>query len=223
MSVVSRSRHDHSVPPRLVRPAPLGSRPTAAWDSPPDGWDLVMPSFGDRVTTVADRPALTVMDSIARSINRRTFIKRVGQVGAVIGLSGARFLWGVESALAVNPCNACVNGATDNNPGACGPSEPCFSNECSGANGFQCNLSHTCNNGVSMEGRVYNTSDCTTTQPGFWEECCQRKLHRCRDCCGCRPHSSGGCNRNVCSAGARNKCICEYNVGTSCTPGTDTC
>ena len=212
---------------RFVRPAPPGARAPAPPDSPPDGWRLVSVSPADALLVLTDRGLLWVSDSIARQVPRRTFLTRVGQVGLVVGLTGARVLLRTEEGVGVTalPCNVCTDpGENDNNPAACGPSEPCGNQECrSGDNRHLCNLDFECNSPPrSVEGREWGRSECTTNQGGKWDECCGGQLAICRDCCGCRTHASGQCVdmfSPFCTNQTRWKCICDKQTTTPCTVG----
>jgi hypothetical protein len=207
-----------SRPPRSIRPAPAGSRPIAPWDARPDGWELIEPSPGERFLTRVDRILLSTADSVADRISRRTFLSRTGQLGLLIGLVGTRLLWGAEEGQAAPFCNTCVDpGETDRNDGACGPSEPCnVLNECSGANNGNCNLGWGCNNS-NVQGQVWASGVCQPQNAGgTWDECCGSQITTCRDCCGCKIHSSGTCTQGTCSNKTRYKCICENHTSINC-------
>lgn len=226
MSVELRKRPSEW-PSYIQRPAPDGTLGVAGPKSPPDGWRLEDATAWERGVTALDRRLLRASARVS-TITRRRFIRRAASAGAALGLAGARLLGPQRDALAIQglPCNACVNGATDNNPGACGPSEPCDVQECDGAG--RCETSHECANGIKVRGRIYNTQSCPAQndpQAGYWDECCGGvgTLHRCTDCCGCRSHSSGRCDASSCPGDPHYKCICELNLELACDVGPDTC
>lgn len=201
------------------RPAPHGTRRPSPTTAPPDGWRMKRGTRRERAIGVADRSVILLADSMARRISRRRFIRGLGSAGLVVGVAGARALWGSENAWAVNraPCNVCVNGGLDRNGGACGPSEECASLDCSGGN---CAIGHNCGSGATSGARAWSGATCRTSpQGGTWQECCSNIIWICRDCCGCQANSSGTCSAGNCGGALdRHKCICEKNTGNSCTP-----
>lgn len=206
--------------PRPGRPAPAGTRPPAPGDAPPDGWQAVSSTRLGRVIGVADRLLFVATSAVGGRLSRRVFLGRLGQLGLLVGLSASGLVFGTDAEAVIHNCN--FDDAPDcDNPGACGPSEPCNASECTTTG--NCKLTYSCN-GKSVEGRQYGSTTCTTSQGGSWTECCVNSIWVCRDCCGCAVHSSGTCSTGNCSGATRYACICERNSHDPCTPpGPDPC
>jgi hypothetical protein len=204
----------------IVRPAPPDARAPARSDGPPDGWAPFLPSGVDRGVLAADRSLFRLVDSVGDALNRRTFLRRLGQAGLLLGLTGARVLGDSAPSYAAMDCNACVDGQTDHFPGACGPSERCADVECAG--GGDCNLNHTCMSGADVKGRPWNGSTCISGQGGYWSECCSNEKYRCRDCCGCRTHPGSMCT-SCGGDGDHWKCICRSFLENGCSQQGDQC
>ncbi len=209
----SRRRKQHLAPPGVWRPATL--------DRPPHGWQPVDAGPGRRTLLLIDRVGLRSGISVMKGVTRRQFLRRTGEVGAVLGLGAARVLYPTPAhALQGYACNVCVNpGQTDHFGGGCGPSEECDPIECDGTGGGSCNVGHQCaGSGVKVKGQVWGTGDCGSGDGGAWDECCPNGLFRCRDCCGCKVHPGSPCGGSGCADDDRHyKCICRRKVADNCT------
>lgn len=154
-----------------------------------------------RLASELDRWILSLADSAARRITRRTFLRRAGEIALVIGLATTHLLWG-------SPAQALDCNATDPNnelAGPCGPTELCPSNHCQNDNNL-CKLSIT-----NVRRRTYGTFTCGPDDvDNCWNEnCCDQPANamvRCCDCCTPSPNMSGQCN---CTNPVRYPCICK--------------
>lgn len=188
---------------RNTRPAPAGSRPSASTDSPPDGWDLVEPSRGQQASVRLDGALLRVADSAARHVSRRDFLKRVGQVGLVVGLGTVRVLWGPVPRAEAAHCN---HYGQSSSGGACGPSEICPNLSCTAEK--QCKTAHTCSQGCGVRRQPHTQGTCgSDSASNCWTECCSGTTWRCCDCCTCQTLNEDACMS--CTGCTKRKCICR--------------
>jgi hypothetical protein len=207
---------------RLSTPAPIDARPPGSTVGPPDGWEVLDPSWWERMTGRADRLLLRVADTAAQGLSRRDFLKRAAQFGMATGLILTRALWWENAALA-DTLYECNHFGTGGNPGPCGTSEECPSSSCN--SNHDCNLNQTCNNRTTRS-QDWSLATCAgAAANNSWRECCGcsggvGNQWRCHDCCSCRQLSSGTCAASSCPNNKQRwKCICEENLNTTCTTG----
>lgn len=209
-------------PPDVVRhrPAPAHVVPPAPFSKVPDGWEPVDSRRIARLLNAADETAIFAMRWMANQIDRRGFLKRVVGAGLTIGVAGSEWLWGpLPNARADLPCNYYGDlDPPDENPGACGPSEPCGDVECDGANEASCNAGHVCDNNVVVKGRdTFGTPHDGCGPEWSWTECCPNGRFKCTDCCGCKVHGSGKCPKDSCvNPDPHYKCICDGQIANNC-------
>lgn len=193
-------------PPRLAPPR-VPHLSLSRDGGPPDGWEPLDPTPGDRVLAHVDRALLRFVNGAAAGITRREFLRRAGEAGLVIGLSASVVLWerpaGAEHTF--ENCKGCP---------PCGPSEHCGNSKCKQGD---CDLS------VSyVRKRPYGGSNCAPSDAhNCWKEnCCDKCgpgktfhcIARCCDCCTTTVTASGICN---CASPTRYLCHCR-NCRASC-------
>lgn len=186
---------------RASRPAPPGThRFTKRSDRMPHGWAPLDPTRIERVRVHADSALLNMADAAARSVSRRTFLKRAGQMAFAVGVSMS---WIVKAASpAAARCYQCGD--------PCGPSPPCGSSKC---------VSGTGDCKTSVAGVRYRDHDdffCTNSSGQCWTaNCCagvcppgQQQSRLCCDCCI-------DADPNTCTSPCDPKkaCICSKVLG----------
>lgn len=201
----------HGSGSRHVRPAPAGgARVTSRADRPPDGWIPVDPGLGDRLATEIDRSVLSLADAAARRVSRRAFLRRVADVGIVLGLAVTGLSWGQRTAGAYAHIYSSCDPIGDPPPGPCGPSGLCDPSTCSNGNCAN-------NNKKRPWGGSTCCSSCSGTDNCWQENCCANNnwnSHiKCCDCCN-STGSGGSCT--TCGGGTAQKCICRAKVGNPC-------
>lgn len=182
---------------RRVRPAPArAGRTRGSLEEPPDGWELLEPSAVERLAVRLDRGLLRVADAAAHQINRREFLRRLGELGVV---TVAATSWLLKTATpAAARCFQCGN--------ACGPSPPCPGAAC--ING-DCDTGHP-----GVRWRDHDDWDCLDVPGQCWTaDCCgcppgQKAKKKCCDCCE-------DADPNNCTFPCTNKhkCICSLGLG----------
>lgn len=163
-------------------------------DRPPDGWEAVDSSLGDRLTVGMETVLLRLTHAAARGTSRRQFLSRTGGVGLALGLTSGAVLFRAERARA--------HGLSCEGQSACGPSPLCSSLYCTGA---ECAYGR-----ADTARRTYATSYCSAQAPRCWyEHCCNQDYNGHAWCCDCCAPSSGGqCLTNNCNK----KCICRERI-----------
>jgi hypothetical protein len=196
------------------RPAPLGARPPRLrTDMPPDGWEALKLTPAQSLGASIDSGLLRAADGVARSISRRVFLRRAGQLGLLLGLAVTDVLWFSPSAQALT-CNF-FDGSNDKFPGACGPSEPCGGSQCNSSD--NCDTKVQCSGGGHLQKQPWASATCGTGDNSWSENCCsQNGFHwSCHDCCGCTANISGQCDFASCGNHTRYRCICRHQ-GSAC-------
>lgn len=197
MSGALRSRLLHKV----ARPAPPGASPfPGGSEGPPDGWEVVDPSLSDRVVITLDSLLFSAVVRSAQAISRRDFLKRVGQVGVLAGLSMSNLLWSNR------PARADGLACRDADGFPCGPSPVCPDRFCR-ADG-QCKLAEA---GVKRRGPWESFNCASDTANNCWtEECCgpddpvpNPGHFRCCDCCVPTPENPR------CDNCSKHRCLCK--------------
>ncbi len=183
-------------------------------DRPPDGWTLAFAPVRTRTLLWLDSNLLRASDSVVSGVSRRQFLKRTGQVAAVVGLGLTRVLWGIGPARADFSCSCnCEDmGNPPGLPGPCGPSPLCDPQHCNSEGRCQ-----TSDPGVSRRISIklnrWPGFDCTSgTEDNCWDEdCCAETGHlvRCCDCC------TGPTQPPFCkTCTGRFRCICRKSIMT---------
>lgn len=192
-----------TLPPGSFRTAaPPGSqRPSRRSGSPPDAWVPLNPSLLQQARSRLDYVLLRAVGSSSRWISRRQFLRRLGQVGVLVGVSAGSVLWRQDRSLAHGrtcfmPCNAC------------GPSPPC--NQSLG----YCNSNGQCNLGTAgVRRRTHDdfTCTCDSCDNSWTDHCCSclGVHYQCNDCCT----PTGGTDKCVGGCSDKHACICKKNKG----------
>jgi hypothetical protein len=189
----------------IARPAPPGTRTAlATQEGPPDGWLITNASWAQRAGSGADAAGLRLTAAAARTVSRRTMLKRIGTIGAAAGLGAGTLLAGRQPSFAHEPLQA---GCGPKAKG-CGPSPLCKA--------IACNDSHNCKlrrAGVRARGNAstnhWEGIDCVSDSAHVcWHECCNGTLKRCCDCCVNAEDSRGTASCNV-GCSAKKRCICR--------------
>jgi hypothetical protein len=180
-------------------------------DRPPDGWEVLSPTAGQEALVRLDAALLRFADTAARGITRRGFLKGLGQLGLLLGLTTTGMLWGTELARAHPPACDLFDDPGD---APCGPSPICDRD-------LYCNDNGNCQaNRGDTEKRTYGggsccSSTCSGTDNCWREHCCGHpnwNSHvRCCDCCA--PSAGVDCTGSGCP---NNRCICRSKVGATC-------
>ena len=193
-----------------TRPAPPGvGRASNRTDGPPDGWQTLDATRGERASQELDRALLRVADSAAREINRRTFFRRAGEGGLAVGLAMTGLLWNVRQASAYAHIYNTCDPLGDPPPGPCGNSGLCEPSLCTNGN---------CSNSDRRRDWADVTCDSGTGTSNCWQEnCCNNNdwnSHiRCCDCC---TRTGQGPICTTCLGGTGRSCNCRKAVGAAC-------
>ena len=189
-------RLTHRPAPPRVRPAP--PRP----DRPADGWEVIDPSWKERVAESVDSTLLRITDAAAHGTSRRQFLTRTGAAGLAVGLGVTGTLFRPRGARAhYSSCN--VTDPNHNTAGPCGPSPLCSGTYCTSTN---------CAAGrADTARRSYGGAYCTSSTSNCWfEHCCGTSYNghaRCCDCCA--PSSGADCYGTGCP---NRRCICRSRI-----------
>jgi hypothetical protein len=216
-------KRSRGLPHKSPRPAPPGVR--LAYpdrDGPPDGWELIAPSFGERVSIGLDSVLLRMTGAAARAISRREFLRRTGELAVLAGLAVAGLAWEAGPASSHEPeFNTCNPFGVNPQGGACGPSRLCPQSVC--LSGGRCNTGIA---GVRrrVDGMAdpphWPGNDCgNDSRHHCWLECCPptgtRTKWRCCDCC-VNPNQCSACTSSCGGCTTKVKCICRNDTGVSC-------
>lgn len=190
---------------RSSTPAPPGTGRVQTVKGPADAWTSLNPRLPDRIVEGLDRASLRVADRAASAVSRRLFLKRVGQVGLLVGLGLSGLLQGsfVQAYEETVGCNA----YGDPPGGPCGNSPLCEPDRCTGQN-------------CTDHGKRRDYRDnfccgfnCTGSMNCWRENCCSwpawNSYVSCCDCC-----AMGG--TIGCTNCTGTKCVCRKAVGNPC-------
>lgn len=195
MSKIARRQRSH----RVSRTAPPGYVvPVRRMDLAPDGWEPLNPSVRERALIHADSALLRTTRAVARGVTRREFLRRVGQVGLVVGMGTASVVLLPKPAYA--RCFACGD--------PCGSSPDCGQANCTNGN---------CKTSVGNKKRRHDNFDCFACGSGpcncWTADCCfcggsNSQKKQCCDCCS-------DADPNTCTTGCINNraCICNSSIG----------
>lgn len=168
MSTKSRSR-----PTTRGRLLPPGyGPPSRRLELAPDGWEPLGLSRPERMLVGFDLAALRASRAMANGVSRRELLKRMGQIGLVVGLGMGTTILSAQPAYA--RCFQCGD--------PCGPSPFCGSANCK-ENG-------NCRQSVQgVEKRQHDNFDCFDCGSGYcncWvDDCCACSEAQKKWCCDC--------------------------------------
>lgn len=179
----------------------------------PPGWEAATPpTRTERRRERLHSSLHFVVVTTSRSITRRRFLRRTGEVALGAGLALNGWIWRGPTAAAHEPletgCGPLAAG--------CGPSPICPDSQCrlSGGAEGKCRLGaagvrtrvNTSNHWAGFSCGTDNAHHC-------WRECCGgNNLKRCCDCC-VDPANCSGCDACSGCTGKR-ACICRRTIGT---------